>query len=712
MRNDVRLEGWKISAAGAGDDRFLESVFFTGSGVLGARGYPALRPEPRPLDTGIFAAGMFDTISENTSLTDFVNLPTPIFLTLGHGGAALAPCTAIRRELDLERGLLGFEYAVEGPNGRVEVHERRFFSLARPDLLFQRVELSDAADLTLRAGIDCSSRNSPIPDDQVKENTETICMTRLISASGGAGGISAAFQTRHTGLGLEMELRFRTGGLDFAAYEPEEERLCACFTGRPGPAYIETAARIRPGRCLDPLAAAEIPESWSFEAALTAEREHWRDVWAARGVEIEGDPAAETAMRYVIYQLTANCSARDPGVSIGARGLTHARYKGCYFWDTDLFLAPFYVLEDVEAARSLMCYRIGALPAAKEHAKRMNGAGARYPWMAALDGSEQCESWDIGASEVHVTADVAFALGHYLDWTGDDELFFAGGAALLIETARFWPSRYSPAPGGGVNLLFCKGPDEYCGITSNNLFTNVMVRRNLSLAARAAERLEREDPAQYAALGLSPGEVRSWLKLREAIPIPRDPETGRLRQDDSLHLLEPVDPASLKAGDEASYHKVCFDRVQRYKVIKQADVLLLMTRLPELFTPEEKAAAWEDFEPLCLHDSSLSFATHALFAAQNGPADAAERYWEKALWLDLRDIMGNTGKEGLHLACLGETWQTLVFGFAGLHLTPDGPALAPHLPERWRSLSFRFTHRGRSYEARVSRDEPTELIAR
>lgn len=712
MRNDVRLEGWNISAAGAADDRFLESVFFTGSGVLGARGYPALRPEPRPLDTGIFAAGMFDSISENTSLTDFVNLPTPIFLTLGHGVTAPAPCTQVRRELDLECGLLSFEYAVEGPNGRVDVREQRFFSLANPDLLFQRVELSNAAGLTLRAGIDCSSRNSPIPDDQVKENTETICMTRLVSASGGAGGISSAFETRHTGLGLDMEFKFRTGGLDFAAYEPEDERLSVRFTGRPGPAFIETASSIRPGRCLDPLAAAEIPEGWSFDAALAAEREHWRTVWAERGVEIESDPAAETAMRYVIYQLTVNCSARDPGVSIGARGLTHARYKGCYFWDTDLFLAPFYVLEDAEAARSLMCYRIGALPAAKEHAKHMNGSGARYPWMAALDGSEQCESWDIGASEVHVTADVAFALGNYLEWTGDDELFFSGGAALLIETARFWPSRYSPAPGGGVNLLFCKGPDEYCGITSNNLFTNVMVRRNLLLAARAAERLEREDPEQYAALGLSAGELRSWLELHEAIPIPRDPETGRLRQDDSLHLLEPVDPASLKAGDEASYHKVCFDRVQRYKVIKQADVLLLMTRLPELFTPEEKKAAWEDFEPLCLHDSSLSFATHALFAAQNGPADAAERYWEKALWLDLRDIMGNTGKEGLHLACLGETWQTLIFGFAGLHLTPNGPALAPHLPSKWRSLSFRFIHRGKSCEVRISRDESPELIAR
>ena len=711
MRNDVRLEGWKISAAGAADDRFLESVFFTGSGVLGARGYPALRPEPRPLDAGIFAAGMFDTISDNTSLTDFVNLPTPIFITLEYGGAAPAPCTPVRRELDLGCGLLSFEYAIEGPNGRVDVRERRFFSLAHPNLLFQRVELSDAAGLTLRAGIDCSSRNSPIPDDQVKENTETICMTRLVSASGGAGGISAAFETRHTGLGLDIKLKFRTGGLDFGAYEPENGQLCARFTGRPGPAFIETASSIRPGRCLDPLAAAEIPEGWSFDAALAAEREHWRTVWAERGVEIEGDPAAETAMRYVIYQLTANCSARDPGVSIGARGLTHARYKGCYFWDTDLFLAPFYVLEDAEAARSLMRYRIGALPAAKEHAKRMNGTGARYPWMAALDGSEQCESWDIGASEVHVTADVAFAIGNYLEWTGDDELFFSGGAALLIETARFWPSRYSPAPGGGVNLLFCKGPDEYCGITSNNLFTNVMVRRNLLLAVRAAERLEREDPEQYAALGLSAEELRSWLELREAIPIPRDPETGRLRQDDSLHLLEPVDPASLKAGDEASYHKVCFDRVQRYKVIKQADVLLLMTRLPELFTPEEKTAAWEDFEPLCLHDSSLSFATHALFAAQNGPADAAERYWEKALWLDLRDIMGNTGKEGLHLACLGETWQTLIFGFAGLHLTPDGPALAPHLPSKWQSLSLRFTHRGKQYRACIYGDGTAKFEA-
>ena len=97
-------------------------------------------------------------------------------------------------------------------------------------------------------------------------------------------------------------------------------------------------------------------------------------------------------------------SAKDPTVSIGARGLTHGRYKGCYFWDTDLFMLPFFLENDQEAARSLCEYRVRSLPAAKAHAQKMNAAGARYPWMAALDGSEQCESWDIGLCETHITA--------------------------------------------------------------------------------------------------------------------------------------------------------------------------------------------------------------------------------------------------------------------------------------------------------------------
>lgn len=191
-------------------------------------------------------------------------------------------------------------------------------------------------------------------------------------------------------------------------------------------------------------------------------------------------------------------------------------------------------------------------------------------------------------------------------------------------------------------------------------------------------------------------------RLRGAIQLPRDPVTGRYRQDDAFHLLERIDPAEFKSGDAASYHQVCFDRLQRYQVIKQADTLLLMTRLPEQFTEDEKLAAWEDFEPLCVHDSTLSFASHALFAAQNGLTEAAEAYWQKALYLDLEEIMGNTGKEGLHLACLGEVWQTVVFGFAGLHIADGVPQLAPHLPHGCTSLNFKFFYQGKKYEAKIS----------
>ena len=145
--------------------------------------------------------------------------------------------------------------------------------------------------------------------------------------------------------------------------------------------------------------------------------------------------------------------------------------------------------------------------------------------------------------------------------------------------------------------------------------------------------------------------------LRQAIKWPQDPATGRLRQDETLHLLEPVSIGQLKPDAGASYHHVCFDRLQRYKVIKQADVLLLMTRLPHLFTEQQKKEAWEDFEPICLHDSTLSFASHALFALENGFQEQGLAYLEKALLLDLRDVMGNTGHEGLHLACMGEAWQ-------------------------------------------------------
>ena len=713
MRNDIQLNGWHIGASGPIGDPFLESVFFTGNGRMGVRGYPALRPTARPVDTGLFIAGFFDVYK--AGLTDFVNLPTPAWETAAVNGQAARPA-GIALDLDLSCGKLTTSYSVSAGGAEVSVVEERLFPLGNPALLLQRSRFTctaGAGTLTADSGVELSCRNQPVPDDQVKQSDEQLCYIHAGAPQFSAGGFAVELETKTTGLTARYDTAFHAMGFEAGAPFSTEDGAGLRFSSpiKAGDVLtLEKLTAITTSRDRDPLLA-PLPASWSFDGLERENQALWAEKWAAAGLTIEGDDEAQTAMRYVIYQLIANCPARDGTAGIGARGLTHTRYKGCYFWDTDLFMLPFYLYTDPQAARSLSKFRVNTLPQAKRHAQKMNGTGARYPWMVAFDGTEQCETWDIGCSEVHVTADVAYALGQYMEKTQDKEFFLNGGAEALVETARFWMSRYTPEPGTGlVNLLFCKGPDEYCGITSNNLFTNMMVQHNLELAIRAADALARLDGEQYRRLGITAEEQENWARLRRSIKLPRDPVSGRWRTDDTFHLLEPVDPKALKTGDEASYHQVCFDRLQRYKVVKQADVLLLMTRLPERFSAAGRLAAWEDFEPLCLHDSTLSFATHALFAAQNGLPEQAEDYFRKALFLDLRDIMGNTGKEGLHMAGFGETWQAVVFGFAGLRFAAGEPQLNPRLPGRWARLAFSFWYRGKKYCVDIGRGDTSGVV--
>jgi len=599
-----------------------------------------------------------------------------------------------------------------GETGRIRVCHERFSALDNVAYIVQRSTLTAESDIafTWHSGINLAARNSPVPDDQVKSNDEIMCLfvetaPLFQSPSGKATADGGEAWARHTQphpahkQALTLDIHTPMTGLRLTydcSIDIVRAGNCIAPTGdsktlghhkhqdpvsysqghniyiagewagfafhlalKKGESItIEKICHIASSRDVRPFTASN--DALNHDKAVMSHRAAWEKRWQGITLPALPDTESATAARYMALQLVMNASADDETVSIGARGLTHARYKGCYFWDTDFFLLPFYIRTHPPTARNLVRYRILNLPAARAHAEKTSAPGARYPWMASLTGAEQCESWDIGLAEVHITADVVFAIDNYIKESGDDTLY-PEAAEVYVETARFWVDRCTrEAEGGVANLLFVKGPDEYCGITNNNLFTNMLVKHNLTLACEAAAYLHSHEPALYKRLALTEEEAKEWQSLAEALPLARNPRTGRLQQDDSFHLLEAVDPATLKDGDGASYHHVAFDRLQRYQVIKQADLLLLMTRMPESFTAEEKLAAWRDYEPLCLHDSTLSFASHALFAAQNGLREEAERYLKKALFLDLRDIMGNTGKEGLHLANFGECWQALL----------------------------------------------------
>lgn len=655
MRTELKLSPWGFTQRGRGwADDFCESVFFTGSGVLGLRGYLPFEKSPDPVSRGLYMAGIFGEIKPG--ITDLVNLPTPVWERLYIDGNEAVLCSDVERELQMRCPIYSAGFCLEAGGKRVEVSCSRFMPKERPSLILQRFIFRAQEDMELetRGGIMLTSCNSPIPDDQTKDNAELIQLSRPIERRHHPEGLGMSFEIRGSGLLVHEDVFYRGEGFEISPRGGEVHCRISLRAGEA--AELTKLCSVRSSRDVDDRMGPP-PADRSWDGLLAEHMAAWERTWARCDLAPEGfDGELMCALRFSMMNLIASCSGRDPTVSIGARGLSHGRYKGCYFWDTDMFMLPFFIENDREAARSLCLYRCSSLEAAKRHSESMNTRGARFPWMAALDGSEQCETWDIGCSELHVTADVAYAVNKYCRDTGDEEFYLEHAAELFVETGRFWLSRCTLRDDGSADILFCKGPDEYCGITNNNLFTSMLAAHNLRLAAQAAQALKERRRERYRALGLSDEEAGEFTRLAGALRIPRD-GSGRLRQDDSFHLLEPVDISLVKRGDEASYHKVCFDRLQRYKLIKQADVLLLMTRLPEKFTTEEKLWAWEDFEPVCLHDSTLSYASHALFALQNGLREAGMEYLRKALLLDLRDIMGNTGREGLHLACMGEAWQ-------------------------------------------------------
>lgn len=689
MRNDINLAegqaGWEISAKSAlWHDDFYESIFFTGNGRMGVRGYIPAESDKRPVQAGLYIAGVFDEIKPG--ITDIVHLPTPVWEEVSVNGAAavLKPGSEIKRSLNLRDGVFSAEYILSAPDGDIAVLYERFISMDKVGCIVQRTILTPSAqvDIYVSSGINIASMNCPVPDDQMKDNDETICLWNKNQALDfNSNGFTLEAQTHKTGLAIGYNTTFQNHSFTMEGpFHNKGKSAGTTFSIHASPGQscvLDKCCHITTSRDKDPRIST--PETgWTYGGMLEANSARWQRRWKSSDIEIKGKTDIQTAIRYNVAQLIMNGPAGDDSVSIGARGLTHARYKGCYFWDTEFFLMPFYQHTHPQTAKNLMRYRTANLPAARAHAAKMNLPGARYPWMASFDGSEQCESWDIGSSEVHVTADIVYAMDSYINSTSDTD-FYPEAAEVYIETARYWAGRISPGSDGKINLIFVKGPDEYCGITCNNLFTNALVRHNLLLAVKAAEFFKQNLPSMYKELSIKEDEPALWEKLADELPIPKNPHTGKLQQDETFHLLEPVALNVIKQSEGASYHNTCYDRLQRYRVVKQADLLLLMTRMPHLFTVEQRRDAWEEYEPICLHDSTLSYASHALLAAQNGYYEKADEYFEKALFLDLKDVMGNTGKEGLHLACFGEVWHALIFGYCKMgqpdtekHVFPSG----------------------------------------
>jgi trehalose/maltose hydrolase-like predicted phosphorylase len=461
-----------------------------------------------------------------------------------------------------------------------------------------------------------------------------------------------------------------------------------------------------------------------WRQVLEAHAAAWAERWAMSDVRVDGDEAAERALRFAVYQLDSAADPDDDTVSIGARALTGDAYLGHVFWDTEIYLLPFYTLTWPEAARALLMYRFHTLDGARRKAARLGYEGALYAWESAESGDEATPEEIVdpagrvleircGLEEQHISADVAYAVWTYWQATGDDGFMVEAGAEIVLETARFWAGRAVREDDGRHHIRGVIGPDEYHETVDDNAYTNVMAAWNLARGRDTAAWLAAHHPAVWRrlqrTLGLDAAELAGWGAVEAGLVTGFDAASGLFEQFAGYFGLEDVPSAEFAGRDAPADVVLGRERTQASQVLKQADVVALLALLPERFEPAMQRANFAYYEPRCGHGSSLSRGLHAVVAARLGDVATAHAYFHATAATDLSETLAASAG-GIRIAAQGALWQAAVFGMGGLAIDAEGVALNPHLPAAWDRLAFALRWRGRRLSVEAHRAPPRVTV--
>jgi len=455
-----------------------------------------------------------------------------------------------------------------------------------------------------------------------------------------------------------------------------------------------------------------------FQRLLASQEQYMDDFWRRSDVRIKdiredrikrSTVEIQQAIRFNLFHIL-QASARAEETSVPAKGLTGQAYEGHYFWDTEIYLLPFLIYTSPRIARNLLAFRYKMLPQARARAKELGHRGAMFPWRT-ISGEEASAYYAAGTAQYHINADIMYALRKYVQATGDEAFLRNFGAEMLVETARLWVDLgfYSDAKGEKFCINGVTGPDEYNAVVNNNAYTNLMARENLRYATGVIESLRATEPDAYNALvhktALEPSEVKAWIRAAENMYVPYDEKLKIIPQDDEFLDKERWDFRNTPADHYPLllfYHPL---NIYRKQVIKQADVILAMFLLGDVFPPETKKRNFDFYDPLTTGDSSLSSCVEAIIAAQIGDMEKAFRYGMAALLMDLADVGGNV-KDGCHIASMGGTWMMLTYGFGGMRDNDGTLSFWPRrAPEENAILRFPVTYRGQRLEVEIGLDK-------
>lgn len=630
------------------------------------------------------------------------------------------------RALDLRTGVLTRTVDWTTPAGkRVRLRFERLVDLSHPHRALVRVRATAQSSVAVRARGGLS----------VHVENDGLLHWDLVDQSGDDHSVRLTARTRGTGHTLA------------AACEVVATREDAPVAGRPcdteGAPAVEHKVVLAPGESVvltkfvalvpdvdEPDAEASARRTAAsardlgWDAILAANEAAWRETWDACDVAIDGDPQAQVAVRFSLFQLVIAAPRFTDRASIGAKTLSGLGYRHHVFWDTEVFMLPVFTWTQPEIARNMLMYRWHGLPGARAKAAANGYRGAQFPWESAETGDEVTPTWVpdpedrtkliriwTGDIEIHISADVALAVLQYVGATGDRQFLLDHGAELVLDGASFWASAAQLEDDGRCHFRNVVGPDEYHDRIDDNAYTNHIAVWHLRTAHQLARQLAEEHPQRWEALSerleLTEEWLTHWLEVADTIVLPVDPETGLMEQFEGYFGLADADLSLLRDPERKLSMQQLYgiEGVARTQVLKQPDVLMLAYLLPECFTADALGVNYAYYDPRTDHElgSSLGPAVSAIMACRAGEPEYGYEHFRRAALADLLDVRHNAG-DGIHGASAGGLWQAVVFGFAGLALTADGWHTEPMLPSHWQRLRFAITIRGHREHVDLARD--------
>lgn len=432
----------------------------------------------------------------------------------------------------------------------------------------------------------------------------------------------------------------------------------------------------------------------------------WGKRWDRADVKIDGDIEAQQGIRFNLYQLFSTYYGEDKRLNIGPKGFTGEKYGGATYWDTEAYAVPLYLsVADPQVTKNLLLYRYDQLDGAYHNAKQQGLKGALYP-MVTFTGVECHNEWEITFEEVHRNSAMVYAIYNYVNYTGDKDYLGEYGIDLLVSISRFWEDRVHYSKRKDLYMMHgVTGPNEYENNVNNNFYTNYMAKWCLEYTIKVINELkEGSNTKNLDKWKVSDQEILKWKEIADNMYLPHDEKLGVYVQHDTFLDKELRSVDTLSKEDLPINQNWSWDKILRSCFIKQADVLQAFYFFNDRFTREEKEKNFLFYEPMTVHESSLSPCIHSILAAELGMEEKAIEMYKRTARLDL-DNYNNDTEDGLHITSTTGSWLAIVHGFAGMRTHDERLSFAPFLPKGWDGYSFKITYRGRLLNIRVAQEK-------